>query len=82
MQVDIFISYKATDSGATTEDAARADALYRALVQKGYRVFFSKMKSTSGIPSSACSVSVKRDRDFKVSERRLLWDLPLLYLTY
>ena len=39
MQVDIFISYKATDSGATTEDAARADALYRALVQKGYRVF-------------------------------------------
>lgn len=48
MQVDIFISYKATDSGATTEDALRAEALYRALVQKGYRVFFSKESIPNG----------------------------------
>ena len=40
---DVFISFKNTDkNGRTTRDAAMAEALYRALKQKGISVFFSK----------------------------------------
>ena len=38
---DIFISFKATDNGRPTEDVAIATELYRALSDRGYRVFFS-----------------------------------------
>lgn len=42
-QFDVFISYKNTDkNGRPTRDAAMAEALYRALTQKGIRTFFSK----------------------------------------
>ena len=48
MNFDVFISYKATDGGIPTEDAAMAETIYHELTKKGYRVFFSKATIPNG----------------------------------
>ena len=67
MNTDIFISYKATDGGEPTEDAAVAERLYYALVAKGYRVFFSKVS----IPNGG-SADFHREIDVALDDAKLL----------
>jgi len=67
MNTDIFISYKATDGGVPTQDAAMAETLYRALIAKGYRVFFSK----ESIPNGG-SADFHREIDAALDEAKLL----------
>ncbi|MBE6688934.1 MAG: toll/interleukin-1 receptor domain-containing protein [Ruminococcaceae bacterium] len=47
MNFDIFISFKETDDGKQTPDTAKATQLYNALIQRGYKVFFSRESVTA-----------------------------------
>ena len=44
---DVFISFKASDEGRETNDSRNAQDLYTALVDAGYKVFFSKVSLKS-----------------------------------
>ena len=67
MNFDVFISYKATDGGIPTEDAAMAETIYHELTKKGYRVFFSK----ATIPNGG-SADFHREIDAALDDAKLL----------
>lgn len=64
---DIFISFKATDGGRPTEDVAVATELYRALTERGYRVFFSSETLEKGGSSD-----FSKEIDMALDEARIL----------
>ena len=64
---DIFISFKATDNGAVTEDAHVASELYHELTERGFQVFFSAETLNNGRSSD-----FSKEIDAALDEAQLL----------